>query len=81
MRHRLLFAYPYIGQKPISNLTMSGFYTRFFTCQVENTLSIDLILWSDFNKTVENFLDCLWKKLWKTLQAFCKSKFINLSNF
>ena len=30
MRHRLLFAYPCIGQNPVSNLTMNGFYTRFF---------------------------------------------------
>lgn len=44
MRHRLLFAYPCIGQKPLSNLTVNGFYTRFFLCQVENTLSIYHIL-------------------------------------
>jgi hypothetical protein len=49
---------------------MFGFYTRFFACQVENTLSFTLILRIDFVKTVEKFCPCLWITLWKTSQVF-----------
>jgi len=48
---------------------MFGFYTRFFTCQVENTLSFTLILRIVFVRTVENFCPCLWITLWKTSQV------------
>jgi len=48
---------------------MFGFYTRFFACQVENTLSFTLILQIDFVRTVEKFCPCLWITLWKTSQA------------
>lgn len=49
---------------------MFGFYTRIFTCQVENTLSFAFILRAFFEKSVEKNHPCLWEILWKTLQAF-----------
>jgi len=46
------------------------FYTCFFSCQVENTLSFALILRANYERIVENFLLNLWKILWKTSQVF-----------
>ncbi len=51
---------------------MNGFYTRYFACQVENTLSFALILRADFGRTVEIFFTNLWITLWKTSQV-CSS--------
>lgn len=48
---------------------MFGFYTPFFACQVENTLSFTLILRIDFVETVEKFCPYLWITLWKTSQV------------
>jgi hypothetical protein len=36
---------------------------------IENTLGFALILRGFCGTSVENFAPCLWKKLWKTLQA------------
>jgi len=46
------------------------FYTCFFSCQVENTLSFAFILRANYGRIVENFLLKLWKILWKTSQVF-----------
>jgi hypothetical protein len=58
-------------------LTVFGVYTHFFFSQVENTLGIAGILRLFFYQSVENFLPCLWKKLWKTLQAIL-SLYLNI---
>ena len=60
---------------------MFGFYTRFFACQVENTLSFPLILRIDFVRTVEKFCTSLWIILWKTSQVFSITEFKNPGNF
>jgi len=48
---------------------VNGFYTLYFACQVENTLSFALILRADFGRSVDNFITSLWITLWKTLQV------------
>jgi hypothetical protein len=55
-------------------LTVNGFYTTFFRCQAENTLSFVLILRAVFEETVGNISACLWIILWKTLQVFLSHK-------
>ena len=60
---------------------MKQFYTCFFSCQVENTLSFALILRANYERIVENFLLNLWKILWKTSQVFSITEFKNPGNF
>lgn len=70
MRHR--FCSPLLVPviMPVSILTMNGFYTRFFSCQAENTLSFALILRANPERSVEKNPINLWITLWKTLQVF-----------
>jgi hypothetical protein len=55
-------------------LTVNGFYTLFFRCQAENTLSFALILRVVFEETVGKISTRLWIILWKTLQVFLSQK-------
>lgn len=49
---------------------MDGVYTRFFGSQVENTLTISLILLNLDGWSVENLSTPLWKNLWKIDEHF-----------
>jgi len=55
-------------------LTVNGFYTLFFRCQAESTLSFALILRAVFEETVGNISTRLWIILWKTSQVFLSHK-------
>ena len=53
---------------PVAISTVKSVYTRFFVCQVENTLTITLYLRACCGKTVDISQADLWIKVWKTGQ-------------
>ena len=61
---------PGVGRKPVSNSTMYASYAFLFRCQVENTLTIALILRAFCGNSVDNAAASLWIRMWKIGQHF-----------